>query len=161
MNITLGIKEVLLILLNEIAFSTIIFLWFILYRIGIIKGNPLFALLITFIQNIIVLIILIKKNKINKTNILRYLFILFIMKVLPLLHFFPNYLDFNSRDVFILIYLYSIYIIISIVIIDIYDIDIKIDKIIYNDTLGDNYEKAPSTRIFDFTYNEIINKIIT
>jgi len=159
-NITLDVKNVILMLLNKVAFSTIVFIWFILYRIGLIEGSPLFALLITFIQNLTGLIINNKKNKINKTNILRYSFILFIMKILPLLHFFPNYLNFDLRDIFIVIYLYSIYLIFAIIMTDLFDLDIKIDKIIHNDTIGDNYEKAATTRIYDFTYNQIIDKII-
>jgi len=73
-NITLDVKNVILLLLNKVAFSTIVFIWFILYRIGLIEGSPLFALLITFIQNLTVLIILIKKNKII-FNIINYFFI--------------------------------------------------------------------------------------
>lgn len=157
MNI--GVKEVFLFLINEVAFSSLIFIWYILYRIGIIGASPLFALLITLIQNIIVIIILIKKNKITKKNLLRFSFILFILKILPLIYFFPNYLDFTLKDVFLLIYLYIIYIIIAIIIIDVFNIDVKVENIIYNDTIGNNYEKAPSTRIYDFTYKEIIQKI--
>lgn len=156
----LGIKEILLLIINEIAFSTLIFIWYVLYRFGVIATSPLFALLITLIQNLVILTILIKKKQINRTNILRFAFILFILKVLPLLYFFPNYLDFTIKDVFILIYMYLIYIIAIIIIIEIFDIDIKIDKIVYNDTIGDSYEKAHTTRIFDFTYDEIIRKII-
>ena len=157
MNI--GVKEVFLFLINEIAFSSLIFIWYILYRIGIIRASPLFALLITLIQNIIVIIILIKKNKITKNNLLRLSFILFILKIIPLIYFFPNYLDFTLKDVFLLIYLYIIYIIIVIIIIDVFNIDIKIEKIIYNDTIGDSYEHTATTHIYDFTYNEIIQKI--
>jgi len=155
----LGIKDILLLLINELAFSTIIFIWYILYRFGIILANPLFALLITFIQNIIILIILIKKKQINRENILRFSFILFIFKILPLLYFFPNYLNFTLTDVFILIYIYLFYIIAIIIIIEIFDIDIKINKFLYDDTIGDRYEKSYSTHIFDYTYDEIIKKI--
>ena len=157
MNI--GVKEVFLFLINEVAFSSLIFIWYILYRIGIIGASPLFALLITLIQNIIVIIILIKKNKITKNNLLRFSFILFILKIIPLIYFFPNYLDFTLKDVFLLIYLYIIYIIIAIIIIDVFNIDVKIENIIYNDTIGDSYEKTATTRIYDFTYKEIIQKI--
>lgn len=155
------IKQLLLLLISEIAFSSFIFIWYILYINGFIKSSPLFALLITLIQNIIILILLYKNKKINKKNILRYLFILFILKILPLIYFFPNYLDFTLKDVFFLIYLYAIYIIIVILIVEIFNIDLKIEKIIYNDTIGDSYEKAHTTRIYDFTYDQIINKIFT
>ncbi len=155
------IKQLLLLLISEIAFSSFIFIWYILYRIGFIKSSPLFALLITLIQNIIILILLYKNKKINKKNILRYLFILFILKILPLIYFFPNYLDFTLKDVFFLIYLYAIYIIIVILVVEVFNIDFKIEKIIYNDTIGDSYEKTATTRIYDFTYDQIINKIFT
>lgn len=155
------LTEVLFLIISEIAFSFVIFIWFSLYQYGIIKkSSPLFALLITFIQNIIILIILIKKNKINKTNIIRYTFILVFIKIIPLLYFFPNYLNFTIKDVFITIYLYLIYIILLIAIVEIFKIKLNIKKLVENEIFGENYEKAHTTRIYDYTYNEIISKII-
>lgn len=163
-EITLNKKEIiftelLFLIISEIAFSFIIFIWFTLYQYGIIKSNPLFALIITFIQHIIILIILIKKNKINKTNIIRYIFILVILKILPLLYFFPNYLSFSIEDIFITIYLYLIYIILLISIVEIFKIKINLKKIIENEIFGENYEKSHTTKIFDYTYNELMSKI--
>lgn len=154
-----NIKEVIFLLANETAFSSLIFIWYILYRLKFIKTSPLFALLITLIQNIIVIIILIKKNKITKMNIIRFSFILFILKILPLIYFFPNYLNFGLKDVIIVIYLYLIYITIIIILIEIFDIKLNLENIIYNDTIGDSYEKTATTRIYDFTYKEIIERI--
>ena len=155
------LTEVLFLIISEIAFSFVIFIWFSLYQYGIIKkSSPLFALLITFIQNIIILIILIKKNKINKTNIIRYTFILVFIKIIPLLYFFPNYLNFTIKDVFITIYLYLIYIILIIAIIEFFNIKIDLGKLINDDFTGENYEKGYTFKIYDMTYNELISKII-
>lgn len=154
------LTEVIFIILTEITFSIIVFLWFIFYKLGLIKINPLFALLISVIQNIIILIILAKKNKIHKTNISRLIIGLIFFKVLPLLTFFPNYLNFTLKEIFATIYLYIIYIILVIVIVEIFKIKINLRKIIEDDFYGENYEKQHGIRIVDLTYNELISKII-
>lgn len=154
-----GIKETLFLMISDFAFSSIIFIWYILYKLGLNVTNPLFALLITFIQNIIVLSILLKKKKITKDNALRYGFILFILKFLPLLSFFPNYLNFTLKDIIITVYIYIIYMLIIIIIIEIFGIDIDLTKIMSDDFFGENYEKTFSTKIYDYTYDEIISKI--
>lgn len=154
-----GIKETLFLIISDFAFSSIIFIWYILYKLGLNVTNPLFALLITFIQNIIVLSILLKKKKITKDNALRYGFILFILKILPLLSFFPNYLNFTLKDIIITVYVYIIYMLLIIIIIEIFGIDIDFTKIMTDDFFGENYEKTFTTKIYDYTYNEIISKI--
>lgn len=154
------LTEVLFVIITQVSFSIIIFLWYIFYKFGLIKINPLFALLISFIQNIIIISILSKKKKVNKTNILRLIIGLILIKGLPLISFFPNYLNFTIRDVFATIYLYIIYIIIVIVIIEIFKIKINLRKIIEDDFYGENYEKQHGIRIVDLTYNELISKIV-
>jgi len=157
--VKLTLNEILFIMITETTFSIIIFLWYIFYKLGLIKANPLFALLISFIQNIIIIIVLAKKHKIHKDNILRLSISLLILKTLPLITFFPNYLNFTIQDIFNTIYLYIIYIILIIVIIEIFKIKINLRKIIEDDFYGDNYEKQHTTRIYDFTYNELIAKM--
>ena len=154
------LTDVIFVILTEITFSITIFLWFSFYKLGLIKISPLFALLISVIQNIIILIILAKKNKIHKTNILRLAIGLIFFKVLPLLTFFPNYLNFGFKEIFATIYLYIIYIILIIVIVEIFKIKINLRKIIEDDFYGENYEKQQGVRIFDLTYNELISKIV-
>jgi hypothetical protein len=154
------LTDILLVIITEITFSIIVFLWFVFYKFGLIKINPLFALLISFIQNIIILIILAKKNKINRKNIIRLVIGLLLIRVLPLLTFFPNYLNFGFKEIFATIYLYIIYIIIVIAIIEIFKIKINLRKIIEDDFYGENYEKQHGIRIYDLTYNELISKII-
>jgi hypothetical protein len=154
------LTDILLLIITEITFSIIVFLWFTFYKLGLIKINPLFALLISFIQNIIIIIILAKKDKINRTNILRLSIGLIIFKVLPLLTFFPNYLNFGFKEIFATIYLYIIYVILVIVIMEIFKIKINLRKIIEDDFYGENYEKQQGIRIVDLTYNELISKII-
>jgi hypothetical protein len=116
--------------------------------------------LVTFIQYVIIFALLIKKNKIHKNNIIRILFVLFILKVIPLITFFPYYLNFTLADIFATAYLYLIYIIIAIAFIEIFNLDINIGTLIKDDITGDSYEKSYSSRIYDFTYDEIIEKIL-
>jgi hypothetical protein len=157
----MNINETAFFIINQLTFSFIIFSWYILYRIGFITSvSPLFALLVTFIQYIIIFFILIKRNKIHKNNIIRILFVLFILKIIPLITFFPYYLNFTLADIFATAYLYLIYIIIAIAFIEIFNLDINIGKLIKDDITGDNYEKSYSTKIYDFTYDEIIAKIL-
>ena len=157
----MNVSETIFLIINQLTFSFIIFAWYILYRIGFITStSPLFALLVTFIQYIIVFGVLVKKNKIDKNNIIRIVFILFILKVIPLLSFFPNYLNFNLTDIFTTAYLYIIYLILDIALIEIFDLKINLGKIIEDDISGSNYEKSYSSKIYDFTYNQIISNII-
>lgn len=158
----MNINETAFLIINQLTFSFIIFGWYILYRVGFITSvSPLFALLITFIQYLTIFILLIKKNKINKNNILRILFVLFILKVIPLITFFPYYLNFTLTDIFTTAYLYIIYIIMVIAFIEIFDLNINIEKLIKDDISGENYEKSYSSRIYDFTYDEIITRIFS
>lgn len=156
----MNINETVFLIINQLTFSFIIFGWYILYRLGLVTTSPLFALLITFIQYIIIFSFLIKRNKIHKNNIIRIVFILFILKVIPLITFFPYYLNFTLADIFATAYLYLIYLIIDIAFIEIFHLDINIGKIIRNDISGDNYDKSYSSRIYDYTYDEIIAKIL-
>lgn len=157
----MNINETMFLVINQLTFSFIIFGWYILYRIGFITSvSPLFALLVTFIQYIIIFALLVKRNKIDKNNIIRTLFVLFILKVIPLLTFFPYYLNFTLADIFATAYLYLIYIIIAIAFIEIFNLDVNIGTLIKDDITGDSYEKSYSSRIYDFTYDEIIEKIL-
>lgn len=157
----MNINETAFFIINELTFSFIIFGWYILYKIGLITTiSPLFALLVTFFQYVIIFSLLIKRNKINKNNIIRILFVLFILKVIPLITFFPYYLNFTLADIFATAYLYLIYIIIAIAFIEIFHLDINIGNLIKDDITGDSYEKSYSTKISDFTYDEIISKIL-
>ena len=156
----MNINETAFLIINQLTFSFIIFGWYILYRLGLVTTSPLFALLVTFIQYIIIFFILIKRNKIHKNNIIRILFVLFILKIIPLITFFPYYLNFTLADIFATAYLYLIYIIIAIAFVEIFNLDINIGKLIKDDITGDNYEKSYSTKIYDFTYDEIIAKIL-
>jgi len=155
------INETMFLIINQFTFSFIIFGWFILYRIGLITSiSPLFALLVTFIQYLTIFILLIKKNKINKNNIIKIIFVLFILKIIPLITFFPYYLNFTLSDIFATAYLYIIYIIITIAFIEFFDLNINVGNLIKDDITGENYEKSYSSRIYDFTYDELISKII-
>ena len=92
--------KVLLILLNDISFSLILYIWFILYKFGVITSiSPFFGLLVGLIQNIITISYLFKNGSISKDNIIRYLFILLILKIIPLLTFLPDNLKITYKGI--------------------------------------------------------------
>jgi hypothetical protein len=89
-------------------FSYWIFVWYLLYVLGIISYNPKFALIIGVITNILVLLIkIIFKNSIY--NIVFFITVNFVIKVIPL------YFLWNSKilmeDVYASIGLFSIYLV--------------------------------------------------
>jgi len=106
------LKDLNLFIISDITFSLIVFLWYLLYKFNIITiYSPLFALIITFIQNLIILILLIYKTNFTIKNAIKYILLLFILKILPILSFYPNNFIIKIKDIFIILYLYFIYIV--------------------------------------------------
>lgn len=157
-NITLSALTI--IILNDIAFNIIIYIWYILYSIGFItSANPFFALSITFIQNIAIYIYLLKKG-LSKNNLIKYTILLIILKVIPLISL-RNNIYINYIDVYVTIYIYIIYILILIIINDLLlKKNIDIIKIIINDIKYDNYEKKNINKLYDIVYEDVIKQII-
>ena len=153
--------KVLLILLNDISFSLILYIWFILYKFGVITSiSPFFGLLVGLIQNIITISYLFKNGSISKDNIIRYLFILLILKIIPLLTFLPDNLKITYKDIIYTVYLYVIYIAVLLIIKEIFDIKkLNINHTLKDDLTGERYKDEYSTKIYDFTYEKIISKI--
>lgn len=157
-NITLSALSI--IILNDLAFNIIIYIWYILYSFGIItSANPFFALSITFIQNIIVYIYLIKKG-LSKNNLIKYAIIMIILKILPLISL-RNNMYINYIDVYITVYIYIIYILILIIINDLLlKKNIDILKIITSDIMLDNYDKKNTNKLYDIVYEDVIKQIL-
>ena len=156
----LKLNEITILLLNDITFSIIIFFWFLFYKIGIIKYSPILALIITFIQNFIIIALLIYNKKITNENIIKYFFLLIIIKLLPILSFYPNGIIINITDIFIIIYIYFIYIFLLLILMKIFNIEYNIKDIVYNDINNVNYDNTIQNKLYDFTYDELIKKII-
>ena len=90
----------------DLAFSYWIFTWYLLYICKIIKYNPLFFLIIAFIENIIYLALLIYyKNSL--LYIFLFIFINFFIKVIPI--WTLRNTQFNYDDIDIGIILFFIY----------------------------------------------------
>lgn len=151
-----------LFLLTDITFSLIIFFWYLLYKFEIFTYfSPFFALVLTLIQNLIVLVLLITKQKINISNSFKYLILLVILKIIPIISFYPKGFKIHLRDIFFILYLYAFYIIFLIVLVDIFNYEYDIKKLIYADFTGENYDKSPQNKIYDITYDSLMTVIFS
>ena len=91
-------------------FSYWIFIWFILYYIGLTKYNPLFILIIGYIFKLFEFIYL-KINKSSRYNLIKFMIINIIIKFIPILLIIKFPLRFDLKDIYISIYLIFFYII--------------------------------------------------
>ena len=91
-------------------FSYWIFIWFILYYIGLTKYNPLFILIIGYIFTLFEFIYLIIKKS-SKYNLIKFMIINIIIKLIPILLIIKFPLRFDLKDIYISIYLIFFYII--------------------------------------------------
>ena len=129
------------------------FIWFLLFIFGIIKANPLWFLIISYIITIIEFIYLIHK-KTNNYNITKFLIINIIIKVIPILiillinsfNFTFNLNDFKFGISLIMIY---IIIINAFRINPIYNYNQMLNTYINND----NIYKSYISRLYDAIYN--------
>jgi len=150
------------IIISDITFSIVIFIWYLLYNYNIFTYfSPFFALILTLFQNLIIIFFLIYKNQVNISNLFKYLIILIILKVIPILSFYPNKFIIHLRDVFFILYLYAFYIIILIILYYIFDIKSDLKKTIKSDLNGDNYDKTPQYKLYDMTYDGIVKVIFS
>ena len=135
-------------------FSYWIFIWFILYYLGLTKYNPLLILIVAYIFTLFELIYLIKNN-ISKYNFIKFFIINIIIKLIPILLIIKFPLRFNINDIYISIYLILIYFIIMIILnknpYDYY-------KMLINTYINDNNQyKTFISKFYDFIY-KIINR---
>jgi hypothetical protein len=154
------LSAITIIIINDIAFNLIIYIWYLLYSFGIITfANPFFALSITLIQNIIAYMYLLKKG-LSKDNLIKYSILLIILKVIPLISL-RNDIHINYIDVYITIYLYIIYILFVIIINDILmKKNINVFEIVKRDFYNERYDDKNINKLYDVIYYDIVNKII-
>jgi len=158
----LKISDFNLFLISDITFSLIIFIWYLLYKYELFTYfNPLFALILTFIQNLILLIFLFYKKKLNLSNSFKYFIVLIVLKIMPILSFYPNKFKIHLKDIFFILYLYAFYIILLIILADFFNFKYDIKKIIKADFSGENYDKTPQNKIYDLTYDSLITVLFS
>ena len=133
-------------------FSYWIFIWFILYYIGLIRYSPLLLLIIGYIFTLFELIYLII-IKISNYNLIKFFIINVIIKFIPILLIIKFPIKFYMDDVYISVYLILIYIIImSILNKNPYEYyKLMIHTYIYND---DKY-KTLISKFYDYLVNII------
>jgi len=147
-------------IVNDLTFSIIVFIWYILYQLGIYTYNsPLFALIITLLQNIIIISLLFYNKKINFSNILKYFIVLFVVKVIPIYSFYANSnLNIYITDIIFTFILYFIYLIFILIIIKIYYPKYDIKKKIIEDITGKSYKDEILYNTYDYINNIIFLK---
>ena len=154
------LTRIQLLLFNEFAFNVIIYIWYLLFKLEIITtANPFFALVLSLIQNIILLIYLLITG-LSYSDLLKYTIILIVFKLFPI-YSMRNNMTVSYFDVYTSIYLYIIYIFIILVIINIFlHKNYDIMKIMKRDITNDKYNKSASGDVYDTVYNDIILRII-
>lgn len=151
-----------IILLNDISFNIIIYIWYLLYSYEFITTpNPFFALIISLFQNIIIYVYLLNKKN-TYHNLIKYSILLIILKIMPLISLYMNdNININYFDVYVTVYLYIIYIFICIII---YNIllhnNINVIKIIFDDFKSYEYKENIMDVVYDKSYNDVIKQII-
>jgi hypothetical protein len=157
----LTLSTLQIILLNDISFGVIIYIWYLLFDFDIISApNPSFALIISLLQNIIVFIYLLQKKQ-SMDNLIKYLIILIIIKIIPLVKLYAyNKISINYFDVYSTIYLYILYIFIMIIINNILLHNNKNISMKIQDEVKTEYKKNILDNIYDTSYNDVIKQII-
>jgi len=156
------ITELHLYLASDITFSLIIFIWYLLYKFEVFTYfSPFFALVLTLIQNLILLTYLLIKRKINFQNTFKYIIVLVVLKIIPILSFYPKKAVVHLRDVFFILYLYAFYIIFLLILVKIFNYEYDIRKMIKADLSGENYDKTPQNKIYDLTYDGLITVLFS
>jgi hypothetical protein len=154
-----------LILINDITFNLIIYIWYLIFIFnGITSVNPFFALIISFIFNICIFMYMFY-NKISKENIIKYFILLIVLKLFPLISLYSNdKIYVNYIDVYSTVYIYLIYTLIFFIIYDIiFEKNINVLSNTINKNLNTNIKDNDASvlsSIYDTTYNDIIKRII-
>ena len=151
-----------IILLNDISFSVIIYIWYILYSYDIISSpNPFFALSISLLQNIVIFIYLLKTHY-TLESLLKYLILLIILKIMTLISLYSyDKISINYFDVYSTVYLYILYIFVMIIV---HNILLHNNKNVINTIKGDlntdKYKENIMDVVYDKSYNDVIKQII-
>lgn len=137
----------------DFIFSYWIFIWYILYILGLIKFNPKFAIIIGIIHNIF-LFTLLYLNDCSTYKLIRFIIINSIIKLLPLYSIINTKISYEDILAFIyllLIYLINMYITLGS---EIFSINYKL----FRNYLDNNNQTYIST-IYDNIYNALVNII--
>lgn len=156
------LSRIHIILLNDISFSVIIYIWYILYYyFGVNTPNPFFALSISLLQNIVIFIYLLKTHY-TLESLLKYLILLIILKIMPLISLYSyDKISINYFDVYSTVYLYILYIFVMIIVNNILLHNNKnVINTIKNDLNTDKYKENIMDVVYDKSYNDVIKQII-
>jgi hypothetical protein len=154
------LTRIRILLLNEFAFNIIIYIWYILFSLGIITTpNPFFGLILSLIQNVILLIYLLIKG-LSYDDLLKYTIVLIVFKLFPI-YSMRNNMSVSYFDVYASIYLYIIYIFIILVVINVFlHKNYDIMNILQRDITNNKYDKSILSNAYDTVYNDMILRII-
>jgi hypothetical protein len=136
-------------------FSNWIFIWFILYYIGLIKYNPLFILIVGYILTLGELIYMIF-TKISYYNLIKFFIINIIIKFIPILLLLIKlkfHINIKIIDIYVSILLTLIYF--FIMIITNKNPYTYYKMMLYTYIKNDNKYKSIFSKIYDFIYMKI------
>ena len=154
------LTKIRILLINEFAFNFIIYIWYILFILGVIKTpNPFFALVLSLLQNVILLIYL-YMNGLSNAQLLKYTVVLIVFKLFPI-YSMRNNMTVSFFDVYSGIYLYIIYIFILLVVINVFlHKNYDIMNILQRDITNNKYDTGMSSNVYDTVYHDIILRIL-
>jgi hypothetical protein len=154
------LTKIRILLINEFAFNFIIYIWYILFILGVISTpNPFFALILSFMQNVILLIYLYIKG-LSYAELLKYTIVLIVFKLFPIYSMRDN-MTVSYFDVYSGIYLYIIYIFILLVVINVFlNKNYDIMNILQKDITNNKYDTSISSSAYDTIYHDIILRIL-
>ena len=154
------LTKIRILLINEFAFNFIIYIWYILFILGVIKTpNPFFALVLSLLQNVILLIYL-YINGLSNSQLLKYTVVLIVFKLFPI-YSMRNNMTVSFFDVYSGIYLYIIYIFILLVVINVFlHKNYDIMNILQRDITNNKYDTSMSSNVYDTVYHDIILRIL-
>jgi hypothetical protein len=157
----LTLSKIQMILINDISFGVIIYIWYLIFmNNGISAPNPFFALSISLLQNMVIFIYLLQIGH-TIDNLIKYTILLIILKIIPLITLYVyDKVGINYFDVYSTFYLYIIYIFVIIII---HNIFLKNNKDItktFNDEIRTEYKENVLDTVYDKSYNDVIKQII-
>lgn len=157
----LTLSKIQMILINDISFGVIIYIWYLIFmNNGISAPNPFFALSISLLQNMVIFIYLLQIGH-TIDNLIKYTILLIILKIIPLITLYVyDKVGINYFDVYSTFYLYIIYIFVIIII---HNIFLKNNKDItktLNNEIRTEYKENVLDTVYDKSYNDVIKQII-
>jgi ABC-type transport system involved in cytochrome bd biosynthesis fused ATPase/permease subunit len=157
----LTLSKIQMILINDISFGFIIYIWYLIFmNNGISAPNPFFALSISLLQNMVIFIYLLQIGH-TIDNLIKYTILLIILKIIPLITLYVyDKVGINYFDVYSTFYLYIIYIFVIIII---HNIFLKNNKDItktLNNEIRTEYKENVLDTVYDKSYNDVIKQII-